>query len=175
MNNIFLGLGSNVGDRYAHLEACFDRLINSPDIMVRKVSSIYETEPVGYRSQKNFLNMAMKIEHYGSPFTLLRTIKAIERSMGRSTPFRWGPRNIDIDILYYGELIVRTNTLCIPHQEIRKRMFVLQPMAEIAPEFHCPISGQNMIELCNDCTDANVVNKYSVYGQETLPLGMNSL
>ena len=173
MNRIFLGLGSNVGNRQANLEKCINLLQNIPGLSLRKVSSLYETEPVGYILQDGFLNMVLELDYCKTPFSLLDDIKLIEKSMGRNTSFRWGPRNIDIDILYFGDYITNTHALCIPHSEVFKRMFVLQPLAEIAPEFLCPVSGLNMIELRQACIDESEVVQYKCYGHESLLENVN--
>jgi len=173
MNRVFLGLGSNTGNRQANLEKCINMLQNIPGLFLKKVSSLYETEPVGYLLQDKFLNMALELDYCKTPFDLLKNIKLIEKSMCRNTFFRWGPRNIDIDILYFGDYIINTHALCIPHSEVSKRMFVLHPLAEIAPGFLCPVSGLNMIELHQACIDESEVVQYKCYGRESLLKNVN--
>ncbi|KPK96382.1 hypothetical protein AMJ80_00355 [bacterium SM23_31] len=173
MNKIFLGLGSNFGDRQANLEKCINLLQNIPGLFIIKVSSIYETEPVGYILQDRFLNMVLEVDYYKTPFNLLAGIKLIEKSMCRNTSFRWGPRNIDIDILYFGGYIITTPVLCIPHSEVSKRMFVLKPLAEIAPGFLCPVSGLNMIRLREACTDESEIVQYKCFEKKPLLNNIN--
>ena len=173
MNRIFLGLGSNVGNRQANLEKCINLLQNIPGLFIIKVSSIYETEPVGYILQDRFLNMALESAYIKTPFDLLDEIKFIEKSMDRDTSFRWGPRNIDIDILYFGDYIINTQALCIPHSEVSNRMFVLKPLAEIAPGFLCPVSGLNMIRLREACTDESEIVQYKCFEKKPLLNNIN--
>lgn len=173
MNRVFLGLGSNIGNRRANLEKCINLLQDIPGLFLRNVSLLYETEPVGYLLQNRFLNMTLELNYCKTPFNLLDDVKLIEKSMSRNTSFRWGPRNIDIDILYFGDYIVNTDSLYIPHSGISKRMFVLQPLAEIAPGFLCPVSGLNMIELRQACIDESEVVQYKCYGQELLLRNIN--
>ena len=156
-NRIFLGIGSNVGDSQAHLQECIERLIHIPGLIVNTISSIYETEPVGMKNQENFLNAAVEIEYKNNPYKLLIDVKALERSMGRWEVARWGPRIIDVDIIYFGSVIINSPDLTIPHMEIGNRQFVLTPLEEIASDFHCPVTKLTIAELRNSCNDVNKV------------------
>lgn len=129
--NIFLGLGTNIGDRESNLKIAINEIERIAKII--KKSSIYETEPVGYKPQNDFLNMVIKIETQLNPQELLEALQKIEQKMGRKKDrIKNGPRIIDIDILFYGTKKINSKNLKIPHPEAGKRNFVLIPMAEIS-------------------------------------------
>ncbi|MBR3627787.1 MAG: 2-amino-4-hydroxy-6-hydroxymethyldihydropteridine diphosphokinase [Elusimicrobia bacterium] len=137
MTTIYLSLGSNIGNRRKNLEKAVKELEKN-NIKKIKISSFYETEPVGPK-QRNFYNVAGKFETNLSPQNLLKTVKQIEDKIGRKKTYRWGPRVIDIDILFYGKQIIKSKKLIIPHKEIINRAFVLVPMVEIVPKVVHPI------------------------------------
>ncbi|HOJ38610.1 MAG TPA: 2-amino-4-hydroxy-6-hydroxymethyldihydropteridine diphosphokinase [Ignavibacteriales bacterium] len=142
-DNIFLALGSNKGDRLSYLNNALIELENN-GIKVIKKSSILETKAYGVENQDNFLNMAIQISCDLSPENLLITIKNIEKKVGRTPSFKWGPREIDIDIIYYNNLILNKTIeknfqLIIPHPDLHNRNFVLIPLTEIAPNFIHPV------------------------------------
>jgi len=145
---VYLGLGSNLGDRRRNLEAALDALRAHPQIAVTAVSSFLETDPEGGPpGQGKFLNAAAGIETDLAPESLLEELKRIERSLGRRPGPRWGPRQIDLDILLYGDTILETGTLVIPHPRMRERRFVLEPLAEIAPDVRDPVTGLAVRDL----------------------------
>jgi 2-amino-4-hydroxy-6-hydroxymethyldihydropteridine diphosphokinase len=131
---VYLGLGSNLGDRRQNLQAALEALDRTPAVRVLRVSSFRQTAPYGVEDQPEFLNGVVEIETELDPPTLLAAVKRIEREMGRVTSFRWGPRLIDIDILLYDRLRWDTPELTIPHPGILERLFVIEPLAELAPE-----------------------------------------
>jgi len=147
MERVFLGLGSNIGDRTDNItRAC--RLINEIEgVRLVCTSSMIETRPVGYEDQPDFINAAAEIETTLSPRELLAAVKDIERRMGRAETFRFGPRTIDIDILLFGGQIVDEACLTIPHPRMHERMFVLAPLAEIAPEAVHPVMKKTINQL----------------------------
>jgi 2-amino-4-hydroxy-6-hydroxymethyldihydropteridine diphosphokinase len=145
MSIIYLGLGSNLGDRAANLRAAVGAL--SPEVTVVLESAVYETPPWGVEDQPGFLNMALKAETELTPPALRDHVKRIEREVGRTETFRWGPRVIDIDILLYEDRIVDIPKLVIPHAQMHKRPFVLVPLASIAPDVVHPALGLSMREL----------------------------
>jgi 2-amino-4-hydroxy-6-hydroxymethyldihydropteridine diphosphokinase len=148
MTTVFLGLGSNLGDRRRNLEAALEALRAHPRITVSAVSSFLETDPVGGPpGQGRFLNAAAGIETDLSPDSLLEELKRVERALGRKPGPRWGPREIDLDILLYGDTILETGTLVIPHPRMRERRFVLEPLAEIAPAARDPVTGLSVRDL----------------------------
>jgi 2-amino-4-hydroxy-6-hydroxymethyldihydropteridine diphosphokinase len=145
MSIIYLGLGSNLGDRAANLRAAVREL--PPEVSVLVQSVVYETPPWGVEDQPGFLNMALKAETNLMPAALRDHVKRIERKVGRIETFRWGPRVIDIDILLYEDRIVDTPKLVIPHAQMHKRPFVLVPLVSIAPDVVHPALGLTMREL----------------------------
>lgn len=145
MARIFLGLGSNLGDREKNINLALEKLGQVGK--VHKVSSLYETEPVGYKDQPWFLNLVAEFETKLSPQELLRAGKAIEKELGREPGPRFGPRPIDLDILLYDNLVLGIPELTIPHPRLAERAFVLIPLAEIAPEVLHPVLKKTVREL----------------------------
>jgi 2-amino-4-hydroxy-6-hydroxymethyldihydropteridine diphosphokinase len=143
---VYLGLGSNVGEREAMLQAAVDRL-HSAELRITRLSSVYETEPQGLRDQRWFLNLVAEAETDLFPRQLLGCIVKIERELGRRRIIENGPRTIDIDILFFGNSVVKTGELTIPHPRFAERRFVLAPMVELNPELRDPVSRQTMREL----------------------------
>jgi len=155
VTTVYIGLGSNLGDRRRNLEAALDALRAHPQIAVTAVSSFLETEPVGGPpGQGKFLNAAAKIETDLSPEALLEELKRVERALGRKPGPRWGPREIDLDILLCGNTILDTEALTIPHPRMRERRFVLEPLAEIAPDARDPATGRTVRELLASLKDS---------------------
>lgn len=140
MSVVYLGLGSNLGSRCANLRAGVVALSSAVTVLAE--SSIYETPPWGVTDQPAFLNMALRGETGLSPHDLLHTLKQIERQLGRVPSVRYGPRLIDIDILFYDDLVLTSPELTIPHPTLHERAFVLVPLAEIAPDFVHPVLNQ---------------------------------
>ena len=143
---VYIGLGSNIGDRTQHLLAACATLHRHPAITVPAVSSLYHTAPVGFAAQDWFLNAVACVQTTLSPQALLDVTQATEQRVGRVPTWRWGPRVIDIDLLLYDTLQVRTPALTIPHVALHERRFVLVPLAEIAPDVQLP-SGVRVREL----------------------------
>lgn len=147
MRKIFLGLGSNLGNKKANLDRAITTINRHYDIKVVATSSIIETEPWGMTEQLEFLNMAIEIETELNPKSLLNEIMRIEDDLGRVRDIKWGPRIIDIDILFYDTLILNVDELNIPHPYLSERDFVLKPLNEIASDFVHPVSGMTVKEL----------------------------
>ncbi len=154
---VYLSLGSNVGDRSAHLRAAIERLGEAG--AVRAVSAFYETEPVELRDQPWFLNCVVALETSQSPAALLKKVLAIEQEMGRLRMKDKGPRSIDIDILLFGDEIVEEQGLKIPHSAMHQRRFVLEPLAEIAPEALHPQLRKTARELLAAMPAGQVVRR----------------
>lgn len=148
----YLGLGSNQGDRGAMLRDALTRLEASRRVRVRKKSSLYETAPVGVTEQPWFINLVAEVETDLLPLQLLDLVLTVERGLGRVRTRRWGPRTIDIDILLYGDLAISTPTLVIPHPEMTRRRFVLEPLVEIAPDLRLP-AGQRVASFLDGIRD----------------------
>ena len=134
MVQAYLGLGSNIGDRKQQLLKAIDLIENIKGIKVTKQSSIYETAPIGYTDQPNFLNLCLEIETELSPQQLLKHCLDIEQQLHRVREIRWGPRTLDIDILLYSDNIIETDNLSIPHPRMQERAFVLIPLNDIASD-----------------------------------------
>lgn len=154
IHTVYLALGTNLGDRRGNLAAAIQRL--SEAVEINTLSSLYETEPVGYLEQPQFLNMTCKGTTRLSPANLLKYTQAIEIALGRQRTFRNGPRPIDIDILMYDDLQIESGDLTIPHPRMAERAFVLAPLAEIAPEFIHPGSGKTMQQLLATVSQAGI-------------------
>lgn len=146
MKTVYLGLGSNVGDSEALLQSALDHL-NGPDLTLLRVSSLYETEPIGLREQRWFLNLVAEFQTELFPRQLLQRIEKVERELGRKRTVRNGPRTIDIDILLYGNSVVKTEALEIPHPRYRERRFTLAPLAELNAELRDPVTRRSMAEM----------------------------
>lgn len=144
---IYLSLGSNLGNKSNNINKAIDFLRKLPKIDVLKTSKIIETEPYGKTDQPNFLNCVVEISTTLTPHELLHQCLNIEKIMGRKRTEKWGPRIIDIDVLFYKDKVIRTTNLVIPHPEIEKRLFVLRPLSEIASNFIHPIKKKRIIDL----------------------------
>lgn len=151
----YLSLGSNVGDREAQLLEAQQRLSGLGQIV--SVSSYYETEPVEFTNQPWFLNAALALETNHAALDLMRSILAIERDMGRERLQKKGPRTIDIDILLFGDLIMSSPEVTVPHPSIQLRRFVLEPLAEIASEARHPLLNKSVRELLDALPEGPVV------------------
>ena len=150
----YIGFGSNIGDRQSFIKQALHFLSDTNGIKINKISSLYETEPVGNVEQGKFLNGVVSIETHHSPQTLLNILKTIEFNVGRQHRMHWGPREIDMDLLIYGDLCLHTPELIIPHPEMHLRRFVLVPLAEIASNLIHPVLKKSIQFLLNHLEDA---------------------
>ena len=153
MHAAYIGFGSNIGDRLAHIQNAIHALSKTEEITLQKISSVYKTAPVGYEAQAEFLNGVAAIQTSLSPLSLLHTLKNIETAIGRKHRIRWGPREIDLDILIYGDLCLQTEELVVPHPEMHLRGFVLVPFAEIASDLVHPVFEESIQTLVNRLED----------------------
>ena len=156
-HTVYLALGSNLGDRLANLKQAIDSL--TPQMEVRAKSSVYETPPWGYADQPKFLNQVVKAKTYLEPEPLLKHLKRLEVALGRQASFPNGPRLIDMDILFYDELIVNTPSLVIPHPRLHERGFVLLPLMDISPDLVHPLSRKRVREMAAQ-TDVREIKKF---------------
>lgn len=151
---VFLSLGSNLGDRQKNLIAVENLL--PPQVIVKERSPIYETEPWGYQEQPRFLNQVLSVTTSLSPWDLLTYLNDIEKSIGRKPSFRYGPREVDIDVLLYGDQEIVQENLIIPHERLTERAFVLAPLADLAPELILPGSKSTIAGILDTIDTSDV-------------------
>ncbi len=156
MTEVFLGLGSNLGDRIKNIRQALNLLGKSEDMKLVKVSSLYETAPVGVADQAEFINCVALVETDLDPHTLLDSIKSMETALGRKPNTHFRPRPIDIDILLYDEIDLESLDLVIPHTRLKSRRFALEPLLEIEPEASDPVSGKPYKDFLNDVMSQQV-------------------
>ena len=157
--DVFLGLGSNLGDREQNLHSAISELRNFPRTKIRQTAAFYDTAPVGYAAQPRFLNTAVWLETELSPAELLERTQDLEKKLGREPTFHHGPRLIDIDILAYGTQIIDTENLHIPHPELPRRDFVLRPLCDLVPDFIDVRSGKTYGVLWTECLAADLAQE----------------
>ena len=158
---VYLALGSNRGDRLANLRRAMEEL-GKAGVKVQRASSFYKTEPVDFGPQAWFLNCAVEASTEFMPLQLLKAVKSVERALGRRPGISKGPRPIDIDILLYENVVVRTAALTIPHERMNERRFVLVPLRELAPAARHPVSRRTVTEMLQDARDLSQVARYKL-------------
>lgn len=149
MKIVYLSLGSNIGDRMRHLKMALDAL-DSPGFKLLRVSPIYETEPVEFTRQRRFLNLAAEFECHLFPDQLLARTMRVERVLHRVRTVPKGPRTIDVDILLFGQTVVHTPKLDVPHPRMADRRFVLAPLADLAPDLRHPVTHKTIAEMLDE-------------------------
>ena len=159
---VYLGLGSNLGNRQANMEKALKLLDDT--LQIELISSVYETEPVGYVEQPMFLNAVCRGQTELGPLQLLSLVKGIEVSLGRVSSFPNAPRPIDLDIIFYGDMIMQTPELTIPHPRLEERAFVLIPLLEITPDLCHPLSGESLKDLVARVQGSEGVKKIGKLG-----------
>lgn len=152
-NTAYIALGSNVGNRFENLKEAVERLDKIPEIKVVNTSSIYETDPIGYENQEQFLNMAIQVTTALNPFELLDVCLGTEKKLGRKRDIRWGPRTIDLDILVYNHENIETEILIVPHPRMHERAFVLIPLLEIHSGIRLPKMEVPLRSILEDIPD----------------------
>jgi 2-amino-4-hydroxy-6-hydroxymethyldihydropteridine diphosphokinase len=155
----YIGIGSNLGDKISQCEKAISEILITDCHKLLAKSSLYKTQPLGYTSQDWFVNGVIKIETNLEAPDLLRTLKTIEFQLGRTETFRWGPRTIDLDILFFDDIEIHTGELRIPHPLIQNRQFVLIPLAEIDPTLVHPVLKKTLQELLNNLKEDQGVEK----------------
>jgi len=161
IDKIYLGLGSNLGNRLVNLTFAIDEIKKSDRCRVLKSSAVYETTPYGEIKQENFYNAVIEIETALGFFDLFHFIKSIENHAGREDvqKVKWGPRQLDIDIIFYNEFIYEGEMLTIPHKEYSKRDFVLTPLLELAQEFKHPVVKKKLKDIQFETTEKHIISK----------------
>lgn len=154
---VYLALGTNLGDRLANLKQAIVAL--TPQLEVKSKSQVYETPPWGFENQPKFLNQVIKAKTYLDPEPLLRHLKRLEVALGRKESFLNGPRLIDIDILFYDDVVLEKPSLVIPHPRLHERGFVLLPLMDIAPDFVHPVNKKTIREMAAQC-NAEGIEKF---------------
>jgi 2-amino-4-hydroxy-6-hydroxymethyldihydropteridine diphosphokinase len=155
MKTVYLSLGSNLGDRERNLEAALEKLATL-DFLIKRVSSVYETEPVGTTDQRWFLNLALEAATDLFPMQLLWRIAKVEHALGRIRTVPNGPRTIDIDILLYSRAVIHSPALEVPHPRMAQRRFVLAPLAELAPDLRDPVTRRTVREMLDMAPEQTV-------------------
>ncbi|MFC0559615.1 2-amino-4-hydroxy-6-hydroxymethyldihydropteridine diphosphokinase [Halalkalibacter alkalisediminis] len=160
-HNVYIALGSNIGDRYEHLMSAIELLKEQPRIQFLTSSSIYETEPVGYVDQQSFLNMVVAVTTTLGPRELLAVTQSIEERCGRTRDVRWGPRTIDLDILLFDQENMVMENLSIPHPRMWERAFVIVPLMEVYPDLYATHLKQSIQEIYKALPDKEGVRIWS--------------
>lgn len=155
-HRVFLSVGSNMGDRKQYIREAVKALKEHPLISVRRVSDLIVTEPYGGVEQEDFLNGAIELETLLTPRELLEALHEIEAAAGRVRELRWGPRTLDLDIIFYDRLVYEDDALVIPHQDMENRRFVLEPMNMLAPNYRHPVLGKTIAQLLAQVTNAEI-------------------
>lgn len=156
-----LSIGANLGDREKTIRDAIDLLSNVEEISISKISSFYETEPVGYADQPWFLNFALCGVTSLKLNVVIQLCKSIEFLLGRKVREQWTEREIDIDLIFYGDTVLESEMLTVPHPRMQDRLFVLVPAEEIAPEYVHPVLKETISELKAKCNDKSTVRLYS--------------
>jgi 2-amino-4-hydroxy-6-hydroxymethyldihydropteridine diphosphokinase len=158
-SKVYISAGSNVGDRYAFLAKAVENLKQHDMIKLDRISSFYETLPYGNFNQNNFINLVLSLRTTLVPKELFDYLKIIEKKIGRTESEKWGPREIDLDILLFDDLIYKDDVLTIPHPELLKRDFVVEPLLEIEPEITHPVEQKKIKDLLYLLESKTIVNK----------------
>ena len=166
MQTVYLGLGSNKGERISYIEKAIEEISGLPETKMFVRSGIYETEPWGNIEQEDYLNSVIGIQTELNAEDLLKELKSIEKFIGRKENKKWSEREIDIDLLFYGNEIIDKDHMKVPHGQIENRRFVLVPMNEIAPGFMHPVFKKNISQMLEDTTDKLKVYKYKLSSTE---------
>ncbi len=160
-HNVFIGIGSNVGDRYSNCKSSIDRIIADARATFLGLSSFYITSPVSPVPQREFLNCVLRIRWHGSPFDLLAFLNAIENQMGRTRNVPQGPRSIDLDILLIDDLILDTGELTVPHPRLHERKFTLVPLLELEPSAVHPRLGRPLKDFLAEIGPEQTIEKFT--------------
>ncbi|MBN2367213.1 MAG: 2-amino-4-hydroxy-6-hydroxymethyldihydropteridine diphosphokinase [Calditrichaeota bacterium] len=155
MPEAVIAIGSNVGNRLSYLRKAVDQLHSIGKVL--SVAPLYETTPYGFKEQPDFLNSVILMQTTLFPHDLLQRLKDIETAVGRKKREKWGPREIDLDIIFYDNLSLHSADLTIPHPDFRNRRFVLKPLNDIAPQWKSPLDGETVSEMLDKCIDETII------------------
>jgi len=159
LEGIFLSIGSNLGNRAGHITSGIEKIKLIPNLVLHFISPLYETEPVDGASGESFYNCAVECGYDEEPLDLLEHLEAIERREGRKSKGDYAARPLDIDIIFFGNMIIDSRRLTIPHPRLYKRRFVLVPLADLDKDFRCPKTGKTIQQLLSEISDtANIVH-----------------
>lgn len=167
MKRFHVAVGSNLGPREAHLYRATKQLAEDPALRLLRVSTVFETSPVGPRDQPDYLNLVIVGEATCDADSLLDRFQAIERSAGRVRGRRWGERTLDLDLLLWGDEVISNPRLTVPHTELAQRRFVLVPLVEVDPGVRHPVLGRSAAELLEACPDRGRVQRWGSVGWPT--------
>jgi 2-amino-4-hydroxy-6-hydroxymethyldihydropteridine diphosphokinase len=156
---VYIGLGSNLGDRQAYLQTGLTELDALPEVQIKKISSLYETLPIGYTDQPDFLNAVCSLTTSLLPMDLLMAMQEIEIHHHRQRTIHWGPRTLDLDLLLYNTCQIASKELTLPHRLMHERCFVLAPLDEIAPHLIHPTTGKHFTTYCRELTCSSQVKE----------------
>ncbi len=159
MFEVYLSIGSNLGDRFKNVINSLIEIEKIGGTTIDKISSLYETEPYGNKDQKEFLNLVVKLDTNKELKDFFYNMKAIEQKLGRTKKAKWLPREIDIDILFFGDMIYRDDEIQIPHYDLHNRRFVLEPLCEIEREYIHPRLKKNLSEILSELKDTSAVRR----------------
>ena len=160
MNKVYVGLGSNIGSREEYLSRAIAAIASSPNCKIVKVSSVYETKAYGETEQPNFFNAALEVETKFSLIHFLLFIKNIEKELGRTKRAKWGPREIDIDIILFNNDVYSDEQISVPHKDMLNRDFVLVPLAELNSSLTYPVTGEKLIN--HTAAEKNIITKLDI-------------
>jgi 2-amino-4-hydroxy-6-hydroxymethyldihydropteridine diphosphokinase len=158
-NFAFIGLGSNIGDRIINVKKAIEKIDDDILCSVKKISSFYESKAFGYTEQPDFINVVIRISTGYPPDSLFHLLKGIEKEIGRVKTTKWGPRKIDLDILFYNDWIYKNRVIQIPHKGISERDFVLLPMSEIEPDYIHPELNKKISDICTSIKTKTIIDK----------------